>query len=121
MVHFQFEKSFIMQVVPYGILDSLTYMMGAYWYLACETLSASASILADDFQGALRHIGPAAMISEYRSLWLWLSKLTRDTGTATCYTFTFINLYLFLIITLSIYGLMSQLSEGFGIKGGCTP
>lgn len=56
------------------------------------------------------------MVAQYRSLWLRLSKLTRDTGSATCYTFTFINLYLFLIITLSIYGLMSQISEGFGIK-----
>lgn len=56
------------------------------------------------------------MVSEYRSLWLRLSKLARDTGFSTCYTFTFICLYLFFIITLSIYGLMSQISEGFGIK-----
>ncbi|XP_055696310.1 gustatory and odorant receptor 24 [Lutzomyia longipalpis] len=111
MVHFR-----ISQVIPYCFLDTLTYMMGAYWYLSCETLSAAANVLADDFQKALRHIGPAAMVAEYRALWLRLSKLARDTGTATCYTFTFINLYLFFIITLSIYGLMSQLSEGFGIK-----
>lgn len=64
----------------------------------------------------MRHIGPAAMVADYRSLWLQLSKLTRDTGNATCYTFTFINLYLFFVITLSIYGLMAQLSEGFGVK-----
>lgn len=112
-------------------------MMGAYWYLACDSLSRTANILAEDFQmvslianlelninllnkifikKALRHIGPAAMVADYRALWLRLSKLTRDTGTATCNTFTFINLYLFFIITLSIYGLMSQLSEGFGVK-----
>lgn len=47
---------------------------------------------------------------------LRLSKLTRDTGTATSITFTFINLYLFFQITLSIYGLLSQISEGFGTK-----
>lgn len=111
MVHFR-----LTQVIPYIFLDSLTYMMGAYWYLSCETLSESASILAEDFQKALRHIGPAVMVAEYRALWLRLSKLARDTGTSTCYTFTFINLYLFFIITLSIYGLMSQLSDGFGIK-----
>lgn len=56
------------------------------------------------------------MVADYRALWLRLSKLTRDTGTATCSTLIFINLYLFFIITLSIYGLMSQLSEGFGVK-----
>lgn len=65
---------------------------------------------------SLHHIGPAAMVADYRALWLRLSKLTRDTGNATSTTFTFINIYLFFIITLSIYGLMSQLSEGFGIK-----
>lgn len=56
------------------------------------------------------------MVADYRSMWLRLSKLTRETGNATCYTFTFINLYLFFVITLSIYGLMAQLSEGFGVK-----
>lgn len=56
------------------------------------------------------------MVADYRALWLRLSKLTRDTGTSTCTTFIFINLYLFFIITLSIYGLMSQISDGFGVK-----
>lgn len=111
MVHFQ-----VSQVIPYCFLDTLTYMMGAFWFLECETLISSASILADDFQRALHHIGPAGMVANYRALWLRLSKLARDIGTGTCYTFTFINLYLFFIITLSIYGLMSQLSDGFGIK-----
>ncbi|KAG4065698.1 hypothetical protein HA402_012376 [Bradysia odoriphaga] len=106
----------VSQVIPYCILDNLTYMMGGYWYMSCQTISHSAGILADDFQTALQHIGPAAMIADYRALWLRLSKLTRDTGTATCITFTFINLYLFFQITLSIYGLLSQISEGFGIK-----
>lgn len=106
----------LVQVIPYCVLDNLTYMMGAYWYLTCESLSATATILADDFQLALQNIGPAAMVADYRALWLRLSKLTRDTGNATSTTVTFINLYLFFVITLSVYGLMSQLSEGFGIK-----
>lgn len=106
----------LMQVIPYCVLDNLTYMMGAYWFLSCESLSESATILADDFQQALHNIGPSAMVADYRALWLRLSKLTRDTGNATSTTITFINVYLFFIITLSIYGLMSQLSEGFGIK-----
>ncbi|XP_037947265.1 gustatory and odorant receptor 63a-like [Teleopsis dalmanni] len=106
----------LVQVIPYCILDNLTAMLGAWWYIVCKALSTTANILAERFQKALRHIGPAAMVADYRALWLRLSKLTRDTGNATCYTFTFLNLYLFFIITLSIYGLMSQLSEGFGIK-----
>lgn len=56
------------------------------------------------------------MVADYRALWLQLSKLTRDTGNAVCYTFTFICVYLFFVITLSVYGLMSQVSEGFSVK-----
>ncbi|XP_013139549.1 PREDICTED: gustatory and odorant receptor 24 [Papilio polytes] len=106
----------LVQIIPYVFLEILTYILGGYWYLLCETLSMCAKILAEDFQLALRHIGPAGKVAEYRALWLRLSKLARDTGIANCYTFTFVNLYLFLIITLSIYGLLSQISEGFGIK-----
>ncbi|XP_045517392.1 gustatory and odorant receptor 24 [Pieris brassicae] len=111
MVHFK-----MMQMLPYIFLEILTYILGGYWYLLCESLSVCANILAEDFQKALRHIGPAGKVAEYRALWLRLSKLARDTGIANCYTFTFVNLYLFLIITLSIYGLLSQISEGFGTK-----
>nr|ARO70539.1 antennal gustatory receptor 24 [Dendrolimus punctatus] len=111
MVHFR-----PMQLLPYVFLEILTYILGGYWYLICECLSICATILAEDFQQALRNIGPAGKVSEYRALWLRLSKLSRDTGIANCYTFTFVSLYLFLIITLSIYGLLSQISEGFGIK-----
>ncbi|XP_059051665.1 gustatory and odorant receptor 24 [Achroia grisella] len=111
MVHFK-----LTQIVPYIFLEILTYILGGYWYLLCESLSFSASILAEDFQQALRYVGPAGKVAEYRALWLRLSKIARDTGIANCYTFTFVNLYLFLIITLSIYGLLSQISEGFGIK-----
>ncbi|KAG5679676.1 hypothetical protein PVAND_009230 [Polypedilum vanderplanki] len=110
------ETTFVLQVIPYCYLDTLTYMVGAFWYISCEVLSHSARILAEDFQKALRHIGPAAMVASYRAMWLQLSKITRHTGTTTCYTFTFINLYLFFVITLSVYGLMSQISEGFGMK-----
>ncbi|KAM3961218.1 gustatory receptor 63a [Aphomia sociella] len=111
MVHFK-----LMQIVPYIFLEILTYILGGYWYLLCESLSHSANIVAEDFQEALRHIGPAGKVAEYRALWLRLSKIARDTGIANSYSFTFVNLYLFLIITLSIYGLLSQISEGFGIK-----
>nr|AXY83432.1 putative gustatory receptor 17 [Conopomorpha sinensis] len=111
MVHFKLG-----QLIPYVFLEILTYILGGYWYLLCETLSVCATVLAEDFQMALRHVGPAGKVAEYRALWLRLSKLARDTGISNCYTFTFVSLYLFLIITLSIYGLLSQISEGFGVK-----
>jgi gustatory receptor len=46
----EIEKTFLLQVLPYCYLDTLTYMMGAYWYLVCESLSETAAVLAEDFQ-----------------------------------------------------------------------
>lgn len=46
----QHDRLFLFQVGPYCYLDSLTYMMGAYWYLACEMLSCTARVMADHFQ-----------------------------------------------------------------------
>lgn len=45
MVHFQ-----LIQIIPYVFLEILTYVLGGYWYLLCETLSVCAYILAEDFQ-----------------------------------------------------------------------
>lgn len=45
MVHFQ-----LLQIIPYVFLEVLTYILGGYWYLLCETLSICASVLAEDFQ-----------------------------------------------------------------------
>lgn len=45
MVHFQ-----LTQIIPYVFLEILTYILGGYWYLLCETLSICAHILAEDFQ-----------------------------------------------------------------------
>lgn len=45
---------FVFQVFPYCYLDTLTYMLGAYWYLACEVLSYTARVLSEDFQKVWR-------------------------------------------------------------------
>lgn len=47
------ERTFILQVVPYCFLDTLTYMMGAYWYLSCEVLSCIARMMAEHFHKVL--------------------------------------------------------------------
>lgn len=55
-------------------------------------------------------------MAEFRSLWMLLAKITRDVGNGTGYVLICLNLYLFLIITLTIYGLLSTMQYGFGIK-----
>lgn len=47
------NRYFILQVAPYCYLDCLTYMLGAYWYMACEMLSYTARELAEHFQKVL--------------------------------------------------------------------
>ncbi|KAJ8946211.1 hypothetical protein NQ314_008945 [Rhamnusium bicolor] len=89
--------------------------MVRFRFLQQKNRSVATSI-ALEFQQALKNIGPSTRVAEYRSLWMMLSKIIRDVGNAFGYTVTFLCLYLFLIITLTIYGLMSQIQEGLGIK-----
>lgn len=82
----------------------------------CTVISTVATNVANDFQRALKNVGPSSKVAEYRSLWLRLTKITRDTGNSICYTMIFLSLYLFMTITLSIYGLLSQIQAGLGLK-----
>lgn len=85
-------------------------------YINCSTIAAVSNIVSDDFQNILRHVGPSSKVAEYRSLWLRLAKITRSTGNAQCYVMILLALYLFLTITLSIYGLLSQIQSGLTKK-----
>lgn len=73
-------------------------------------------VVAEDFQQALKNIGPSTRVADYRSLWMLLSRIIRDVGNSFGYAMTFLCLYLFLILTLTIYGLLSQIQEGLGTK-----
>ncbi|KAJ8950099.1 hypothetical protein NQ318_017824 [Aromia moschata] len=111
MVHFRF-----IQVVPFCYINIIIYIIGGAWYIYCDLIGNTATIISSDFQQALKNIGPSTRVADYRSLWMVLSKIIRDVGNAFGYTLIFLCLYLFLIITLTIYGLMSQIQEGLGVK-----
>ncbi|KAI4465034.1 invertebrate gustatory receptor [Holotrichia oblita] len=104
------------EVVPYCFINAITYIVGGMWYLHCDLIGRVATVIANDFETALHHIGPSVRVAEYRSLWMMLGKLTRNVGLGSCYVITFLCLYLFLIITLTIYGLLSQIQDGLGVK-----
>lgn len=91
-------------------------MIGGIWYMQSDVIGKIAITIADDFERALRNIGPSSMVADYRSLWMLLSRVVREVSNAMCYVVTFLCLYLFLIITLTVYGLLSKLQEGFGTK-----
>ncbi|XP_057671774.1 gustatory and odorant receptor 24 [Diorhabda carinulata] len=111
MAHFK-----ILQVIPYCYINVVTYLIGGIWYMLCDLLANIALTVAEDFKQILRNASPANKIAEFRSLWMLLSRIIRDTGNAFGFTLTFLCLYLFLIITLTMYGLMSQIQAGLGVK-----
>lgn len=113
---FEIICKFFLQVVPYCFINTITYIVGGMWYLHCDIIGRVATVIANDFEAALHHIGPSARVAEYRSLWMMLGRLTRNVGLGSCYVITFLCLYLFLIITLTIYGLLSQIQDGLGVK-----
>lgn len=82
----------------------------------CDLIGKTATTVANDFQHALKNVGPSSRVADYRSLWMMLSRIIRDVGNAFGYAMVFLCLYLFLIITLTIYGMLSQIQEGLGIK-----
>ncbi|CAH2011010.1 unnamed protein product [Acanthoscelides obtectus] len=98
-----------MTIIPFCYINIITYILGGIWYLYCDLIGETATIMAADFELALKNIGPASHVANY-------SKITRDVGNAFGCSMTFLCLYLFIIITLTIYGLLSQIQGGFGIK-----
>ncbi|KAK9888600.1 hypothetical protein WA026_000835 [Henosepilachna vigintioctopunctata] len=111
MVHFR-----IIQIIPYCYINTVTYLIGGVWFAYCDVIGKIALTISQDFQFALKNMGTSARIAEYRALWMLLAKITRDCGNSSGFTLIFLCLYLFLIITLTIYGLLSQMQQGLGMK-----
>jgi gustatory receptor len=54
----------------------------------------------------------AAVLAQYRWLWLDLSHLTKQTGAVSCYTCGCYLVHQFLIVALSAYGTLSDVISG---------
>ncbi|CAH0557210.1 unnamed protein product [Brassicogethes aeneus] len=111
MVHFR-----LIQVIPYCYVNTVTFLIGGAWFMFCDIIGKIATKISEDFQKALKNVGPSTNVADYRALWMMLSKIIKDFGNSYAFCLIFLSLYLFLIITLTIYGLLSQIQEGLGIK-----
>lgn len=116
VTHITMAHFYVLKVLPYCYVNTLTYLIGGLWYIHCDAIGKIATVIADDFEITLRHIGPSTKVADYRSLWMLLSRISRSFSNSFSYVLIFLCLYLFLVITLTIYGLLSQIQEGFGIK-----
>lgn len=102
--------------MPYCYVNIVTYIIGGSWYIYCDVIGKVATSIAEEFQFALKNAEHSSRVADYRSLWMMLSKIIRNVGNSFGYQLTFLCLYLFFVITLTVYGLLSQIQEGMGIK-----
>jgi gustatory receptor len=55
-------------------------------------------------------------VAQYRALWISLSKLTRETGVFMCYTYGYMCVLSFSVVTLSLYGTLSNVHDGLYVR-----
>ncbi|KXJ77253.1 gustatory and odorant receptor 22-like [Aedes albopictus] len=100
----------------YHIITMLN-MNSALWYINCRGIRVASSSLSDRFRKDVAIECTAAMISQYRFLWLNLSELLQALGNAYARTYSTYCLFMFANITIAIYGALSEvIDHGFGFS-----
>ncbi|XP_062558676.1 gustatory and odorant receptor 22-like [Armigeres subalbatus] len=100
----------------YHIMTMLN-MNSALWYINCRGIRVASSSLSDRFRKDVAIECTAAMISQYRFLWLNLSELLQALGNAYARTYSTYCLFMFANITIAIYGALSEvIDHGFGFS-----
>ncbi|XP_060518960.1 gustatory and odorant receptor 24 isoform X2 [Cylas formicarius] len=116
VTHVTMSNFVVFKVIPYCYINVVTYMLGGAWYIYCNIIGKVATIIAEDFQQALKNIESSIKVADYRSMWMMLSRIIRNVGNSFGYALLFLCLYLFFVVTLTIYGLLSQIQSGMGTK-----
>lgn len=60
--------------------------------------------------------GSATLVAQYRALWISLSRLSCETGLFMCYTYGHLCVLSFSVMTLSLYGSLSNLHDGLYLR-----
>lgn len=55
-------------------------------------------------------------MAQYRALWISLSRLTRETGVFMFYTYGHMCVLSFTVVTLSLYGSLSNVHDGLYVR-----
>ncbi|XP_055617288.1 gustatory and odorant receptor 22-like [Toxorhynchites rutilus septentrionalis] len=100
----------------YHIITMLN-MNSSLWYINCRGIRVASSSLSDRFSKDVAIECTAAMISQYRFLWLNLSELLQSLGNAYARTYSTYCLFMFVNITIAVYGALSEvIDNGFGFS-----
>ncbi|XP_055532855.1 gustatory and odorant receptor 22-like isoform X2 [Wyeomyia smithii] len=100
----------------YHIITMLN-MNSSLWYINCRGILVASSSLSKRFRKDVAIECTAAMISQYRFLWLNLSELLQLLGNVYARTYSTYCLFMFANITVAIYGALSEvIDHGFGFS-----
>ncbi|XP_018330796.1 gustatory and odorant receptor 24 [Agrilus planipennis] len=105
-----------LKVIPYCFFNVTIYIFGGFWCIYMDAIRCVATQLEKDFRRSLRNIGPSYIPAELKILYMSLNELLQDFSSALSYSLIFLFLFLFVTVILSIYGLVSQLSQGITWK-----
>nr|QHN69208.1 gustatory receptor 3 [Sirex nitobei] len=89
----------------------------ALWWINCTAIGSASKGLALNLHKALESTGSAALLVEYRSLWLDLSHMMQQLGKAYSNMYGMYCLIMFVTTIIAGYGAFSEiLDHGFSLK-----
>ncbi|RLZ02222.1 Gustatory receptor 24 [Cephus cinctus] len=89
----------------------------ALWWINCTAIGSASKGLALNLHKALENTGSAALLVEYRSLWLDLSHMMQQLGKAYANMYGIYCLIMFVTTIIAGYGAFSEiLDHGFSLK-----
>lgn len=114
-LNFLLEGFLLWHTSAYYHIVVMLNMNCALWYINCRAIRVASKSLSDCFQKDIEIECTAAIISQYRFLWLNLSELLQSLGNAYARTYSTYWIFMFVNITIAIYGVMSEIFDhGFG-------
>lgn len=111
------EGFFLWHTSAYYHIVTMINMNSALWYINCRAFREASNSLSKCFAKEVRIHCNAAIISQYRFLWLNLSELLQTLGNAYTRTYSTYCLFMFVNITTAIYGALSEIFDhGFAFS-----
>ncbi|KAJ9579032.1 hypothetical protein L9F63_024859, partial [Diploptera punctata] len=110
---FDWEMCFYMYVMTMIMLHV------TWWWLVCSALRGAISTYKLDFfkdQSMFEYESSAIKVAQYRTLWMRISRLSRDTGMFMCYSYGHLSVLAFTVTTLQLYGSLSNIHDGEYLK-----
>ncbi|KDR19186.1 gustatory and odorant receptor 63a-like [Zootermopsis nevadensis] len=90
-----------------------------WWWFTCSSLRSGIYDISENLfkdPTIFADEGSATLVAQYRALWISLSRLSCETGLFMCYTYGHLCVLSFSVMTLSLYGSLSNLHDGLYLR-----